>query len=150
MAEFGIVTRIDGDFADVEIERNEACKHCNACLPSLTGKKMVLHAQNKVNAPLGSAVTVNLTQNGFLSAVALMYVVPVIAFMVVMLVLYYAVGIEWLALLGGLAAVALTYLILHRNEKKLNRDRYTPVVDHILTPEELALPASCQTMKIRG
>lgn len=132
MAEFGIVTQLHGEYADVEIERSEACQHCNACLPSLTGKKMVLYARNAVNANPGDKVTVSITQNGFLSAISLLYVIPAGAFLVLLLISYLLHLSEWLCLGIAVAGVAVAYLLLHKYEKKLNRERYTPTIDKIL------------------
>ena len=46
MAEFGVVSRVIGNYVEVELTRSEACKHCNACVPSLTDKTMILRADN--------------------------------------------------------------------------------------------------------
>ncbi|MBQ6240171.1 MAG: SoxR reducing system RseC family protein [Firmicutes bacterium] len=132
MAEFGIVTQLQGEFANVEIERSEACQHCNACLPSLTGQKMVLYARNAANAKPGDKVTISLTQNGFLSAISLLYVIPAAVFLVLLLVSYLLNLSEWLCLGIAIAGVAVAYVLLHKYEKKLNKERYTPVIDKIL------------------
>ncbi len=132
MAEFGIVTQLQGDYANVEIERSEACQHCNACLPSLTGKKMVLYAKNAAGAKPGDKVTISITQNGFLSAISLLYVIPAGVFMILLLACYLLHLSEWLCLGIAVAGVAVAYLLLHKFEKKLNRERYTPTIDKIL------------------
>ena len=69
MSESGIVTRIDGKYVEIELIRSEACKHCNACLPSLTDKTMILRAENACQAKVGNRVRIRVQQNGFLTAV---------------------------------------------------------------------------------
>ena len=96
MAEFGIVTQLQGEFANVEIERS------------------------------------SLTQNGFLSAISLLYVIPAAVFLVLLLVSYLLNLSEWLCLGIAIAGVAVAYVLLHKYEKKLNKERYTPVIDKIL------------------
>ena len=137
MAEWGMVQQIKGDFAEVAIERSEACKHCNACIPSWTDQKMLLTARNQCGAQVGDAVTINLAQSGFLSAVLLMYVIPALVFVLLLVITQFSGLTEWLSILIALAGVAVSFLLLHHFEPRLNKPKYTPVIDHILSTEEL-------------
>lgn len=134
MAEFGIVKNIIDDYVELELQRSEACKHCNACLPSLTGKTMILRAQNKCGAEIGDMVRVSVEQNGFLSAVALLYVIPAAVFILLVALFSLFSLNEWLVLGIAVIGVAISYLIIHRIAPKLNQQRYTPIAEEILPP----------------
>lgn len=132
MAEFGIVTKKEDDYIELEIQRSEACKHCNACLPSLTGKSMILRAKNECGANVGDTVRIGLQQNGFLSAVCLLYVIPALVFIALILLLSLLKLNEWIILGASLLGVAAAYLLIHHFAPKLNQKRYVPVAEEIL------------------
>ncbi len=132
MAEFGVVSRVIGNYVEVELTRSEACKHCNACVPSLTDKTMILRAENACHAKEGDRVRIEVQQNGFLAAVCLLYVVPAIVFFLLIVLFSLLHWNEWLVLGCALAGVAVTYLLLHRFVPKLNQKRFSPVAEEIL------------------
>ena len=138
MAEFGIVKNIIGNYVELELQRSEACKHCNACLPSLTGKSMILRAQNKCGAIPGDLVRVSVEQSGFLSAVALLYVIPAAVFILLVALLSLFALNEWLILGIAIVGVGISWLIIHFLAPKLNQQRYMPIAEEILPP----LPAN--------
>ena len=138
MAEFGIVKNIIGHYVELELQRSEACKHCNACLPSLTGKSMILRAQNKCGAIPGDLVRVSVEQSGFLSAVALLYVIPAAVFILLVALLSLFALNEWLILGIAIVGVGISWLIIHFLAPKLNQQRYMPIAEEILPP----LPAN--------
>lgn len=133
MAESGIVTRIDGKFVEIELIRSEACKHCNACLPSLTDKTMILRAENACQAKVGDRVRISVQQNGFLAAVCLLYVIPAIVFVLLIVLLSLLGWNEWAVFGCAVIGVAVAYLILHRLTPKLNQKRFSPVAEEIIS-----------------
>ena len=140
MAELGIVTKTDGSYVELELQRSEACKHCNACLPSLTGKSMHIRAVNACGAKVGDRVLLNVQQNGFLSAVCLLYVLPAVVFVALILLLSLTSLNEWIVLILALVSVAVTYLLIHHFAPRLNQKRYTPVAEAILPDETKTHP----------
>lgn len=136
MAEMGIVTKTEGNYVELKLQRSEACRHCNACLPSLTGKSMRIRALNACGAKVGDKVRLNVQQNGFLSAVCLLYVLPAVIFVAMILLLSLTALNEWIVLVLALAAVAVVYLLVHHFVPRLNQKRYTPVAEAILPDTE--------------
>ena len=134
MAEFGLVKKTDGDYAVLELTRSEACKHCNACLPTLTGKAMTLRAQNACKAKAGDYVSVEVQQDGFLSAVFYLYVIPALVFIALIVFLSFLKLNEWMVLGLSLMGLVIVYLLLHHFIPHLNLKRYIPVATAILDP----------------
>lgn len=130
--ETGIVKDIDGNELIVSMQRSEACKKCGACTAGLQSKEMILHAENKCNASIGDEVAIQLEPVNFIKAVLIMYGIPLIALLV-------GIGIgsavidesvtqyyEVLVLGCGLVLLAVSYLIIHINEKRFKEKKYKP------------------------
>lgn len=132
MAEYGIVKKTSGNTADVALTRSEACKHCNACIPSLTDKTMILKAQNDAGAKEGDYVSVSVSQSGFLSAVFILYGIPCLFFLTVVCVLAILGVTDWICVLSGAVGLALSYLLIKRFQKRLNMALYLPHIDRVL------------------
>lgn len=138
MAEYGIVKKCKGEFLEIALNRSEACKHCNACLPSLTDKTMILTARNDCNAKEGDYVSVAVEQSGFLSAILLLYFIPALAFIAGILIFTQFISNEWISLGLSLILVGITWLIVHRIAPKLKQERYLPVAVKVLdVPQEI-------------
>jgi len=136
MAEYGTVQKVDGDYVELALTRSEACKHCNACLPSLTDKTMILRAKNECGARTGQFVRVRVTQQGFLSAVVLLYAIPAVLF-ILSVVIFSALNLnDWFVLGISAVVVAVAWLIIHFISKKLNMNLYMPVAEEIIQKRE--------------
>lgn len=92
MAETAYVTKIEGEFALIELERSSACSKCGSCKTTKSGK-MIGKALNKADANVGDTVVLGM-KGSFLGAVSVTYLVPLVMFF-----LGYYFGAE--ALKGG-------------------------------------------------
>ncbi len=137
MAEVGKVYKVDGDFVELVLKRREACGKCRACSAGLTEKEMNMRAKNACGAKVGDNVEVYIAQENFLTAVAIMYGIPFVFFMIGIIGGYYGAGFLGLgneALFSIGAAVILTaisYIIIHLNEGKWSNGRFLPIASKI-------------------
>lgn len=142
MAEKGQVTQIKpNNKAVVKMLRTEACAKCRACMV-FSSKEMVLEASNACNASVGDWVELELQQDGFLSAVMIMYGFPCACLLVGI-----AVGYFWLAgfvpgfnreilsFICGLIALLISHLVIKKNNYRWeNNKKYTPVAARMAAP----------------
>lgn len=119
MSEKGMVINVkdDGKTAVVSFNRTEACGKCRACYSGFSGSQMLLDAKNGVNAKTGDSVFVELPENGFLTAAAIMYLFPLFAALMGF-VLGGAVS-EVFGFSLGVSLLILSYLIIRANERRI-------------------------------
>ena len=124
-----------GNIVRVEIEAKGACHNCgsrNVCLP-FGDRRMVTEAINEKGARLGDLVRLEMEPKSTLGAAFLLYVFPVVA-----LFLGYALGAsvgekETYGILTGIAALAMSFLLLKALNPILAKGRrFKPVVVEIL------------------
>lgn len=139
MAEKGLVTEEKGDNLVVKMKRKEACAKCRACVAGLSEKDMVLEAQNLCSASVGDWVEVELTQDGFLFAVGIMYGIPLIALMAGIFIGNYifapAIGLnaDAISFFTGIIFTGLAYLWIRSQEPRWKAKKITPMAVKITT-----------------
>ncbi len=84
--EQGIVLRLrDNGLADVMTEKGGGCESCSAshsCHTFGTGNKMVTQARNTIGARVGDQVSMSLSSGLFLKSAAVVYLLPIIGFII--------------------------------------------------------------------
>lgn len=84
--EQGIVVRIiDDGMADVMTEKKGGCESCGAshsCHAFGTGNKMITRARNRIGARTGDQVTLDLSSGLFVKSAAVVYLLPIIGFII--------------------------------------------------------------------
>src|SRR5690554_3763680 len=80
MREIGHVVSIEGNFAKVVIQRHAACGDCGAC--QIGQEKMTMEAmvRNPISAKVGQQVEIETETTNILKASFIMYVFPLILF----------------------------------------------------------------------
>ena len=81
-SEIGVVTALDGHFATVLIETNDACTSCGAsvfCAPGQDGIRRLL-ADNPINAKIGQQVKIEETDDILLKLSLYQYGLPLLGF----------------------------------------------------------------------
>lgn len=145
MKQTGVVVGLEGDKAKIKMQRHTACGDCGACQVSKNQLTLVLDAENHVGAKTGDFVEVDLETVDFLSAVMLIYVLPLITLIIGIFAGYYgmlALGIEDRSAQGfgaviGILSAALTYLIIKLKENKLqSMKKYKPAITGIINKDE--------------
>jgi len=81
--EKGLVTSITGDgWAQVEIDRNDACSHCGSCRVSFgSNSEMTIKALNRAGAGVGDLVSMHLSSGTIVKGAAILYLIPMAGLM---------------------------------------------------------------------
>lgn len=129
MQEEGVVVQTRAGLAQVETTQQEACKSCGAqqaCHALSGSKKRVVSAVNQVQAKTGDRVLLSMPRKGVLGATFLVYMVPVMA-LIAGAALGKRLAPSWGwegqtgAVILGLAALVLAWLVLRRISQRLAR-----------------------------
>ncbi|NOZ03724.1 MAG: SoxR reducing system RseC family protein [FCB group bacterium] len=86
----GVVTKVEGHLAYVELESGDACESCgarNLCVPLSGGTRSIV-AANPENARVGDRVTVEEQGQPVLTLSALQYGLPLLGFFIGILFVY--------------------------------------------------------------
>ena len=127
MSEKGVVVRVNGDHAVVEMEASKACEACGACRYSREGR-MVATVRNQLNANVGDSVDIEIEPKVVIGAALVVYMLPLVMFF-----LGYAIGIvvgrllnnqsEIVGIMGGLIFLAFSYLAMRKIDKRAGISR---------------------------
>ena len=81
MAEIGkVIGMKDENMLEVAMTRKEACAKCRACIAGLSEKEMRIEAENDCFAKVGDWVEVQISPEGFITALFIVYGLPLVAF----------------------------------------------------------------------
>lgn len=134
MAEKGQVTELKENLAVVRMTRTEACAKCRACIAGMKEQDMFIEAENLCEASPNDWVEVELADNGFLSAVMIMYGIPFAALMAGILIGYFALPLalpfvnrDLGSCLLGVIFTAVSYLWIRSKEDKWRSKKYRPI-----------------------
>lgn len=142
MAEVGFVTALKADnIAVARMTRKEACAKCRACIAGLSEKEMIVEAENNCDAKVGDWVEIELESNGFLTAVLIVYGIPLIALVAGICLGYFIISPalnlgsagEVLSFGIGLLFTAAAYLWIRKNEERWNTRKYRPKAVKVTT-----------------
>jgi len=132
MVQRGIVVETTAKTATVEMERNHACSGCGAC--RLRADKIIIDVENLCNAKIGDLVAVQMDGGSFLKVAAIMYAIPLAAFLVgVMLGSWHS---EMTAAGVGVVLLVASAVCIRLNEKKWRKLKFSPVAIEILEVTE--------------
>lgn len=134
MAQTGTVESIRDKNVYVKVIREEACAHCKMCTTGVNeGKECVIEAVNKCGAKIGDIVEIDVQNNYFLRATAIMYGIPLVALMLgigLSLGILQSAGIrnaELISAVIGLGFTGIVYMIINKREKNDKNKQYLPV-----------------------
>lgn len=140
MRERAIVIEEHGDQAKIQIIRSSACAHCRGCsIGSLDKKKIHIWAKNPLKAKPGQTVEVELTETAFFQATILVYLIPLIAFILGLILGYrltnpLKVTQEIFALIIGLSFMSFSFVLNYLMNSKFEKSgRFVSKIVNILT-----------------
>lgn len=118
----GIVTRLEGERAFVQVARQSGCGRCHEAGGCKSGQREDPQAQrcneyaleNVCDARLGNRVTVEVPEGATLRAVLFAYVLPVLAFVVFSGLGQLVFGSDFGAFVAGLAGLGLAVFVMRR------------------------------------
>ncbi|MDF2594137.1 MAG: SoxR reducing system RseC family protein [Clostridia bacterium] len=132
----GIVQSIEGQYAIVEIKRQDMCGDCHACDAVHEAKECTLKCINNVRSQVGDIVEISLDQQIFLKATFIMYGLPLagllgglgIGFLATQL--FVQLPSELLIIAGAFAGMLIAFLFIKEKEK---RNQYKKMLPHIIS-----------------
>ena len=131
MRQTGIVESVSGGSAKVRIKRESACGgNCAGCV-GCGISTVVVTAQNKAGAKTGDTVELEMPSERVLSAAVLVYIVPLVFFIIGDIIFNNIFKNEVAALGGGTAAAGIIYAVIIRRSKK-NKDKYRLVIEKVV------------------
>ncbi len=142
MAEKGQVTQIKpNNKVVVKMLRTEACGKCRVCM-TFSAKEMVLEAANQCGAKVDDWVEMELANDGFLSAVMIMYAFPCAGLMIGIFLGYFGLAQlipgfnrEVLSFICGLLGLLICHLVIKKNNYRWeNNKKYTPIAARFAAP----------------
>jgi sigma-E factor negative regulatory protein RseC len=141
--ETGQVVDVQGAFAWIESERTSTCGACNvrkgcgtAALAKVLGQRRVhLRVINRINARVGDAVVIGISESGLVRGSLAVYAVPLAGLFAgaiagdVLGKYFFSGGSDPLAIAGALAGLAAGLFWLKRFSRRTEKDAaYQPVI----------------------
>jgi sigma-E factor negative regulatory protein RseC len=148
----GLVTRTDDEFAWVALDREAGCAGCSANSACGAGGLLMgtaeIKLENILKAKQGQRIEVGMRSVAVVSASALLFVFPVVAFLIGLSIGYAAapaIGLlsqEWTGFIFGVIAIGISFLVIKLVSAKMAKSgSYEPIMTRILADSEAT---SCQ------
>ncbi|MEA4826967.1 SoxR reducing system RseC family protein [Clostridium sp. JNZ J1-5] len=133
MTEVGYVSSVHGDYVSVSFKRKSGCgDNCASCKAGCAATSVTTDIKNTLGAKKGDKVKIEMQQSAFNKMLLWVYVFPLIMMAIGIGVgtkVFKAAGYasyEMLSFLLGLAALAISYMVLNLYNKKVsNKHEYT-------------------------
>lgn len=125
MLQTGIVRKADASCAVVEITRSSACGESCASCRLCPGGSTEVEAYNEINASVGDAVIISLSDRKVLGAAFLVYIVPLLLLIAGYFLGSFLFKTEAGGIGTGFLLTALSFAAIIYADKKIKR-RFTP------------------------
>ena len=124
MREVGVVTKTNGDFANVKVNKRDECSKCGMCLFPKNADCIELVVSNTLNASVGDSVEIENKESNKLLGSVLAFLVPLVLIIISSLISLLLIGKEIFVLILSVTSIALWYAILPLIDKKLKRTKW--------------------------
>jgi len=122
MEQIGVVIKVDGENAVVNIKRTSACGgSCNDCAGCETTEQQ-FEVINHVGAKVGQIVKIEMKDSYILFSAFLLYIIPLVMFFIGYAVGYSIFPNELAGGMFGLLLLALSYVIIKMIDRKYIRN----------------------------
>lgn len=117
MREEGRIIKVEGDLAQVEVERKSACRACGLC--SLRrGNTMIAEAENTIGAKVGERVRIEIPSSLILKGAFLFYTLPLVALILGMVLGIKITNLQTGGLILGFFFFVLSFILIWLYNKK--------------------------------
>lgn len=117
MEEEGRVIKIEGNLAQVEVERKSACRACGLC--SLRGKNtMMAEVENSIGARVGERVRIEIPSSLILKGALLFYILPLVALILGLVLGIKITNLQTGGLILGFSLFILSFILIWLYSKK--------------------------------
>ncbi|MCQ2387894.1 MAG: SoxR reducing system RseC family protein [Clostridia bacterium] len=121
MIEEGVITKTDGDFATVKIDKNEQCSKCGMCLFPENVNYIELSVKNTINAKPDDKVLIEKNENGKLLSLFLIFFVPLLLIGLSTVLGLFVIKNELSILLLSVFLIVMWFFVLSFIDKKLSK-----------------------------
>ena len=130
--EVGQVIEVKGNQVILRMVRNAACGSCHACSMGAESQALKLQALNLCAAKKNDMVEIRLDGDSFLSAVSILYGIPLV-FLLLGIIggsflgeVFFPAQKELVAIVLGFGLTALSFLVIKSREKHFQKEKYIP------------------------
>lgn len=137
MRQFGeVVDRMNGK-AKVIMQKHSSCSNCNACKLGSESYTMEIEAKNEADAKIGDRVIVDMKGQDVLSAAFILYIIPLIALMIGILIGTRIFPAQEILVAGiGFVFMAFAFMLIKTKDHTFkNNPKYVPVIVEVCIEE---------------
>jgi len=140
VAQTGIVRRIKGSSAEIEITRGTACGgQCSSCSGGCAGTGIIVSLHNGVGAKVGDIVRIESRASSVVGSALVVYLLPIVMMILgmtfgraIMQKIYPSVSTDIAGLVFGFGALLIFYYVLKTLDRRLFANKKQPVISKIL------------------
>ena len=141
----GFVMENKEGLSHILVYREEACGNCSASGICKSKKASTQWVRHSLDAQPGDTVSLGMPDHIFIGSVFILYVLPLLLFLLGLLVIYMTTKNEIYSFLRGMVGLGIFYIIARRIDGSSSRDMVKMV--RILSQEELGAVTSCLDKK---
>ena len=121
MKEVGIITKLNGEYVYVKVDKKDECSKCGMCAFPKNANSIEIFAKNNVNAKKDEQVIVEIKDKGKMLGFLLVFIVPLLLLGGAILLNFLVVHNELLTMGIGIVLIALWYFVLSFIDKFLKK-----------------------------
>ncbi len=131
----GVVQIIEGEYAVVQIQRQDMCGDCHACDAVHVSQSCTLKCINSIKSEIGDLVEISLDNTTFLKATYIIYGLPLLGLGIGIALGYFIASFfpninnELFMIAGAGLGMLITFLIIKSQDKK---NKYKKMLPHIV------------------
>lgn len=119
----GVVSKIDGDEAEVQIKRVSGCGgNCEHCGGSCESAFHGLKVKNTIDAKIGETVKIEFKESESMKASLIIYLIPLAGFLIGLLGAFLMNMSEMNALLAAVIGLLIGFSVIHLSDKRYKKN----------------------------
>ncbi len=119
----GIISKIDGDEAEVQIKRVSGCGgNCEHCGGSCESAFHGLKVKNTIDAKIGETVKIEFKESESMKASLIIYLIPLAGFLIGLMGAFLMNMSEMNALLTAVIGLLIGFFVIHLSDKRYKKN----------------------------